>query len=106
MAHGDPSSGVGHRPALIRTNRSIVRLWREVDHRDSEVGGDAVKWKELTSKQLREIAWNLFDKAHDMVIDREQLPEEKGFDVVAATEAVANRLLHEAKRREKKALPP
>ena len=62
-----------------------------------------MKWKELTPKQLREIAGNLFDDAHDMGIDQEQLLEEKGFDVVAATEAVAKRLQREANRREKKA---
>lgn len=65
-----------------------------------------MRWKELTPKQLREIAGNLFDDAHDMGIDREWMIEEKGFDVVAATEAVANHLQREANRREKKALPP
>lgn len=62
-----------------------------------------MKWRDLTPEQLRAVASDLFDSAHDAAADREWLIEERGFDVVAATEAVARRIQREATRREKKA---
>lgn len=44
-----------------------------------------VKWLDLTPKQLRNLASAMDDHAHDMGIDREQLLEEQGFDVVAGS---------------------
>lgn len=63
-----------------------------------------IKWKDMTPKQLERVSQDLSDHAHDMGIDREQMVEETGFDVVAVTECVARRLDREAKRRERKAL--
>lgn len=60
-----------------------------------------VKWVDLTPKQLRHLASAMDDHAHDMGIDREQLLEEQGFDVVAGYEALARRLRREAARRER-----
>lgn len=62
-----------------------------------------MKWKDLTPDNLRTLASNLDDTAHDHEIDRESMLEEQGFDVVAAEESVARFLKREAKRREKKA---
>jgi len=61
-----------------------------------------MKWRDLTPEQLRAVAMDLFDDAHDAEIDREWLIGERGYDVVAVMEAVAARLQREAAHREKK----
>ena len=60
-----------------------------------------MKWKDLTPKQLRTLASDMRDTAHDQGIDREQLQEERGFDSVAALVCVARRLEREADMRER-----
>ena len=62
----------------------------------------ALKWADMTPKMLRGIASNLHDTAHDHNIEREEMAEEQGFDVVAAEECIAAFLIEEAKRREGK----
>lgn len=59
-----------------------------------------MKWRDLTPAVLRNISTDLFDDAHDMEFEREQIQEERGFDAVAATKCVARRLRREAVRRE------
>lgn len=61
-----------------------------------------MKWRDLTPEQLRRLAGNLFDSAHDAEIDRESIIEEQGFDAVAGEECVARFLVRESKRRERK----
>jgi hypothetical protein len=62
-----------------------------------------MKWRDLTPEQLRSVAADLFDDAHDDEVDREFIINERGFDAVAAMKAVARRLQREAARRERKA---
>ncbi len=62
-----------------------------------------MKWRDMTPDQLRAVAADLFDSSHDDEVDREWIIEERGFDVVAATQAVARRLQREAMRRDKRA---
>ena len=61
-----------------------------------------LEWPDMTPKMLRGIASNLHDTAHDHNIEREEMAEEQGFDVVAAEECIADFLISEAKRREGK----
>lgn len=58
-----------------------------------------MKWRNLTPDQLRETARDIRSSADDKRIDRENLIEEQGFDVVGALLCVARRLDREAKRR-------
>lgn len=59
-----------------------------------------VKWKSITPARLRSLAGDIADSAHDMGIDRDNLIEEQGHDVVGEMEALERFLLREAKRRE------
>ena len=61
-----------------------------------------MKWKDLTPKQLRSLAGDLYESAHDRKVEREMIEEHRGFDVVAALECVGRRLNREAKRRDAK----
>jgi hypothetical protein len=61
-----------------------------------------LEWDDLTPRMLRGIASNLHDSAHDHEIEREEIAEEQGFDVVAVEECIADFLTSEAKRREGK----
>jgi hypothetical protein len=63
-----------------------------------------MKWKDLTPKQLAETASDIRDTASDKRIDRENLIEEQGFDLVGALECVARRLEREATRRAQRIL--
>ena len=60
-----------------------------------------VKWKDLTPARLRALARDYVgDAAHDMEIDRDNLIEEQGHDVVGEMMALERFLLREATRRE------
>lgn len=58
-----------------------------------------MKWSEMTPQALDGVAQDLYDHAHDLKVEREALIEYRGFDVVAATDAVGRRLQREATRR-------
>jgi len=58
-----------------------------------------MKWKDLTPDQLRHVATDIADHAHDMKFEQEIIEEEAGFDVVVAYEALVRRLRREAERR-------
>ncbi len=60
-----------------------------------------MKWKDLTPDQLRSLARDLRDDAHDDEFEREFIAEEQGFDAVGAMLAVARKLEREARRRER-----
>lgn len=65
-----------------------------------------MKWRDLSSAQLVETARDIRSSADDKKIDRENLIEEQGFDLVAALECVADRLDREARRRERQLKAP
>lgn len=62
-----------------------------------------IKWRDLTPAQLRSLAGDLFDSAHDEEIDRESVEDTEGFDAVGGKQAIGRFLQREAARREKKA---
>ena len=60
-----------------------------------------LRWRELDPEQLRKVARDLHDHAHDMGIDREEIVEVQRFDLVGGLKAVARRLERRAKRLER-----
>ncbi len=62
-----------------------------------------MKWKGLTPEQLTELAATIGSHADDLLIDREAMIEESGFDVQQGLLVVVARLKREAARRSKRA---
>lgn len=63
-----------------------------------------VKWKDLNPAQLRDLATELRDAAHDKKADRESLADEMGWDLVGGLLSLARRIDREANRRERGAV--
>lgn len=62
-----------------------------------------MKWKDLTADQLRKLASDLDDHAHEMKFEREIIREEQGFDLYAGYRCLSRKLRREAANREDKA---
>lgn len=62
-----------------------------------------MRWKTLTPEQLVELAATIGSHADDLLIDRESMIAERGFDVYGGLLVVVARLKREAARRKRKA---